>query len=346
MPKYTIGDAPKQPQFTIGDAPVTPTTGASIGAGAPEPWLDQLDDDLRMGGGRTFIGRTLGRMEGNGDKGYQGLESGVSPAVAQYMGSLPLGAVKMAKGAVDAVQGHPWQSVKDTVGGELQAATIPMSMMAGPETEAGMAAIPSKKYASALFDEVMNGAPKIADSEGPALYRRLGGSLKTIIPTWRSRFAEVFPETVDKGAAGLPVKMSRSMAPLEEAQRLSDAGHGSIGAVDSLYKRVNTVNPLDYSEARDRASALSNITGEDKMRATPSLRRQAKLLSRYLNQDIGDTAEAAGKGPQYRQAMSEYARAARMADAKNRSLKYGGAAGAAYLGGRELPRLIHAISGK
>src|SRR6185437_6269287 len=105
MPKYTIGDAPPQPHYTIGDAPVTPTAGASIGAGAPEPWLDQLDDDLRMGGGRTLIGRTLGRMEGRGDKGFNGLESGVSPAAAQYMGSLPLGAVKMAKGAVDAVHG-------------------------------------------------------------------------------------------------------------------------------------------------------------------------------------------------------------------------------------------------
>lgn len=325
---------------------VTPTTGASIGAAKPEGWLDQLHDDLLHGGGRTIVGRALGHIEGNGSNGYQGLESGVSPAAAQYMGSLPLGVVKMAKGAVDAMQGHPLRSIKDTVGGELQAATLPLSMMAGPETEAGMAAIPSKKYASSLFDEVMNGAPKIADSEAPALYRRLGGSLKTIIPTWRDRFAEVFPQTVDSGAAALPVKLTRSMQPLEEAQRLSDAGHGSIGAVDSLYKRINTVNPLDYSEARDRASALSSITGEDKMHATPSLRAQAKRLSRFFNQDIGDTADAAGKGPQYRQAMSEYARASRMADTGNRLLKYGGATGAAYLGARELPRLLGTIFGK
>lgn len=102
------------------------------------------------------------------------------------------------------------------------------------------------------------------------------------------------------------VNLKHSLPALEEAQRLSEEGHGTITPLDSFYRRVNTINPLDYDEAFSRRSALGSLTGEDKMRATPSLQAAAKKFHRALGEDIGETAERAGVGDQYRQGMREY----------------------------------------
>lgn len=92
-------------------------------------------------------------------------------------------------------------------------------------------------------------------------------------------------------------------------------GHGTIGPLDSLYNRVNTINPLDYDEARSRYSALGTLTGEDQMRATPTLQGATKKFNHAFGEDIGDTADRAGVGNQYRRGMTQYRRAARMSQA-------------------------------
>lgn len=154
----------------------------------------------------------------------------------------------------------------------------------------------------------------------------------------RARAGRVF-QSVAQAAAGQPVNMTRSMPILERAQQLSDAGHGTIGPIDSLYKRVNTVNPLDYSEARDRASALSSLTGNDKMSATNSLKSQARQLSHAFNEDVGDTASSVGRGEDYQRAMKEYARASALRDTAKGVMKWAiPATGAA--GGYELYRAL------
>src|SRR6185312_4992694 len=146
----------------VSSAPnVTPTVGASIGAAKPEPWLDQLHDDLLHGGGRTIVGRALGRIEGNGSNGYQGLESGVSPAAAQFMGSPELGAVKMTKGIAETPQ-HPLMGPIHALEGGLQVLTIP-SMMTAPEVNPAMKGtsrlldmVPTRAKAGRIFEDVMN----------------------------------------------------------------------------------------------------------------------------------------------------------------------------------------------
>lgn len=136
-----------------------------------------------------------------------------------------------------------------------------------------------------------------------------GGSLLGKIPT-KAKAGRLFDEVAD-AANGQPVKLTRSTPILERAMQLSERGHGTITPLDRLYSRINTINPLAYEEARDRASALSRLTGEDQMRASPALKAHAKELSHAFNQDIGDTAEAVGKRPQYEKAMKQYARASR-----------------------------------
>lgn len=108
------------------------------------------------------------------------------------------------------------------------------------------------------------------------------------------------------------VDLNRSLPFLEKAQRLSEEGHGTITPLDNMYRRINTVNPLEYDEARSRYSALGNLTGEDRMRATPTLQRAVKQFHHALGEDIGDTAEKAGAGKEYRQGMKTYRRASQM----------------------------------
>jgi hypothetical protein len=133
------------------------------------------------------------------------------------------------------------------------------------------------------------------------------------IPT-RAKAGKLF-ESVMQDAGDKPVNLTRTMAPLERMEQLSSRGHGTISAADNLYKRVNTVNPLDYREARDWASGASRLSAQDKMSASPSLRSNFKQMSHALNDDIGDTATSVGRGEDYAKAMQDYRRASTMADA-------------------------------
>ena len=141
-------------------------------------------------------------------------------------------------------------------------------------------------------------------------------------------FQSVMNEAGDK-----PVQLTRAMEPLERAQQLSARGHGTVSALDNLYKRINTINPLDYREARDWASSLSRLSAQDKMSASPSLRAQVGQLSHAFNEDVGDTAESVGRGPEYRRGMRDYRIASTVGDIAEKGKKYAvpaalGAAGA------------------
>jgi hypothetical protein len=126
---------------------------------------------------------------------------------------------------------------------------------------------------------------------------------------------------------------------MERAQQLSARGGGSIGAIDNLYKRINTVNPLDYREARDWASNLSRLTANDQMGASPALQAEARKLSHAFNEDVGGAASRRGVGPQYDQAMKEYARASRNTDIAKKVVKYGTGAAATLAGAKGLHTL-------
>lgn len=140
------------------------------------------------------------------------------------------------------------------------------------------------------------------------------------IPT-RAKAGKVFGSVMND-AADQPVNLTRSMKPLERAQQLSTRGHGTVSAADNLYKRLNTVNPLNYREARDWASGLSRLTANDTMNASPSLRSQVGELSHAFNEDIGDTAASVGRGEDYAKAMRDYRRASQLGNAAKTAAKW------------------------
>lgn len=117
------------------------------------PWLEDVEHDIRGGGSRTVIGRGLGRLQGRGARGYSGLESGVSPETADFMGSVPLGMTKVAQGIVE-IPKHPVRGVGKVIGGALQTATIPSAFAGGPIASKAVEAIPSAEYAGYLLQSV------------------------------------------------------------------------------------------------------------------------------------------------------------------------------------------------
>jgi hypothetical protein len=153
---YTVDSDPAPPAGYTVDAPQTPAAppGNTLSAAPAPSWGQQATEDLQQGGNRTVVGRTLGFLQGRGGQGYTGLESGVSPAAADYVGSPFLGAARTVAG-VQEIPEHPVQGALDTGKGLFQAATLPMTFMGGPVADAGIQSIPSKAAAGKMFQSVM-----------------------------------------------------------------------------------------------------------------------------------------------------------------------------------------------
>lgn len=159
----------------------------------------------------------------------------------------------------------------------------------------------------------------------------VAGGLRDLIPS-KARAGDLF-QSVMKDAGDQPVNLTRSMEPLERAQQLSARGHGTVSAADNLYKRINTVNPLTYGEARDWASGLSRLSGQDLLSGSKSLISQVKQLGHALNEDIGDTASSVGRGEDYTKAMRDWRRASQLSDLVDNVKKYAPVAGISALAG-------------
>jgi hypothetical protein len=124
-----------------------------LSAVPPESWLHQAENDFTEGGNRTVLGRTLGKLQGRGDQGYTGIDSGVSKGTANFMGSPLLGLLHAGESA-QTIPDHPVKGTLGTIGGLAESATIPSMVMGGPAAETAINAIPSAKHAGKIFESL------------------------------------------------------------------------------------------------------------------------------------------------------------------------------------------------
>lgn len=143
--------AEEAPDFIPAESPTAPT--ATLSAAPQSSWLDNLEHDAVQGGNRTMLGRIGGMMQGRGDKGFSGIESGIAPGAASIMGSPITGTIHAAQGISD-IPSHPVKGTLKTLGGIAEAATLPGMMMAGPEATMGIESVPSRKYAGQIFNSL------------------------------------------------------------------------------------------------------------------------------------------------------------------------------------------------
>jgi len=277
---------------------VQPTPGAVLRPASTGvvPWFNDVENDLRHGGGRTVVGRTLGHLQEQGDKGYTGLEAGASPGQTDFMGSVPLGATKAAKGAAElGWSGQPGQGLKDIVSGTAQAATVPSAFMGGPIAEGADAMIPSRLRAGQVLGDIGNAAkdvPVIPRATMPAVRR------------W-SELTEAGGKTA-KPITKLSNRLTDYLTPATKEPQ----------------------EPMLFPEARDRYSNITDLTRQPKLQTLmgrglkPTMLRQAGSVRQGLNSDLTDAAATIGRGEDYTNAMTEYAQAAKL----GKALKLGGLA--------------------
>ncbi len=65
----------------------------------PIDYLGDVESDVQEGGGRTIVGRTLGAMQGRGDKGYD-VGQRFDPSIESFMAAPIQGPPKLARGAM------------------------------------------------------------------------------------------------------------------------------------------------------------------------------------------------------------------------------------------------------
>lgn len=266
--------------------PSKPIASVSPAPSGVVPWIGNAEDDLRLGGGRTLVGRTLGHLQGRGDKGYSGLQSGVSPATAEFMGSAPLGITHALKGGAEMEEGHPIQGAKDVISGGMQASTIPSMMVGGPAADLAINAVPSAKFAGRTLEDIRNAAADVNVNPQNA---------------WPeiSRYQEL---TSRGGSTAKPVT--------QISKRLQNT------------IRDPAAGPLKFPEARDFYSNISSQSAEDASRLNPVMRRQMGGIRSGLHQDLTDAAQTIGRGQDYSDAIREYAQAMNMKNGIKTAAKY------------------------
>jgi len=197
------------PQGTVSADPGPPTLGGKF-----ERYARNLNEDLRDGTDLTGIGTVLKRM------GAHGLGNG---AVGNFMGSPLLGIARAFIGASELSQGKAWPGIKDTVGGTLDAGTIPLSIVA---PEVGEAA--AGKAGEAL-DEVAQQAARAANAVKAPF------SVKAIQPGLQDSIIGAIRDTAKEHGITLP----NAASVRDITQTLSDAVRGKAHAIyQQLYSAL------------------------------------------------------------------------------------------------------------
>jgi hypothetical protein len=112
-------------------------------------------------------------------------------------------------------------------------------------------------------------------------------------------------------AKSLPVDISAPGNVALRIQELADRGASMPMAVRKFLLRVTDPQKTvpNYEEMRDFASNISRLSADEMGRLTPVVGREVANLRVTLNKAIANTAAQAGKGKEYAEAMSDYARA-------------------------------------
>lgn len=242
-------------------------------------YLEDVEADIRKGTGSTWIGRAFKKM------GAPGIETGVSREAGEFIGSPVLGTVHAAQGAAMLPQ-HPWEGLKKTVGGVLEAGTIPGLITAAPEE--GGANLMAK--AEELYKA--RRAAKLAEKATGKLGKineLLGVTSKELRTGKAPGAVQEFVTNPARGVlkAGLDEKALAKMTPIERNQAVlaardaagqklgeafkqaSDAGAklDLKGTVDKIFKEIPDRRLMQQTRARltqivNRALGKPNVFEE------------------------------------------------------------------------------------
>jgi hypothetical protein len=238
-------------------------------------WASNVTSDLRHGTDLTGVGSVLKAL------GAHGLDAGVSPGVAEFMGSLPLGLLKATKGAAEVTQpGQRWQGTKDVVGGALDASTLPGAFVS---PEAG-------ELAGVGSDTTLTQAANAA--------KAVGGKLSKTFDTHsiQAPLQQGVRNVLDTVARDAGVTPSPSASIRDVASSVADA---VIARSKGLYAQLDAATGGNVSRfeqaARNVNQKLREVAGLDDENEAALVQRKAEIEK--AQEEAFAQAKAAGVDP-------------------------------------------------
>jgi hypothetical protein len=213
----------------------------------PEGWFQQAEHDLEQGGNRTILGRALGHLQGRGDKGYTGLESGVSKGAAETVGSPFTGALHLAEGYA---KNKPLKVAQ----GALESGTLP-GMFAAPEAgETAMRAIPTAKHAGEVLNQIEHAAAGV-----PVNLKNSGKAIMDALEL-DTKFGDNAPKPIKKLVARYTDPNQPPMS-YEEARKFIErisalTAKEKIGATRNMKRQVSAVARALHQDIADAAAEV------------------------------------------------------------------------------------------
>jgi hypothetical protein len=263
-------DTPSVPSAKPVNQPAQPTAtmGATPGSMPGDPfatkvslWAQNVQNDLLHGTDITGVGRVLKAM------GAHGLEAGVSPETAKFMGSLPLGLLRATQGGAEAAQpGQRVRGAKNVAGGLLDAATIPSAFVAPEGAEA----------LSGGMDLALEQASKAVKSIKAPF------SVKAIQPTIQGAITDAIRQAASEHGIALPDTVSVR----DITQSLSDAVRSKASGI---YKQLDAALGGTRFQAWDEQLSNINRAIRDSLGIDPE--KDAALQKRL--EDVGAARNAA-----------------------------------------------------
>lgn len=136
---------------------------------------------------------------------------------------------------------------------------------------------------------------------------------------------------VETAAKDVPVGMTMTDPAVQGFRDFVNTGGRNARVMTKLGKRLDTGEPMNFPEARQFYSNVSEMSARPgvfrraiESPSAPKMRYQLGGVRQAMNQDLTNAAESVGMGDKYTQALREYANAARL----NKVLKAGGLLGA------------------
>lgn len=186
--------------------------------------------------------------------------------------------------------------------------------------------------------------------------QRVGGGIETAaelaLPALKA--GEAVPLTSRAGAAFNSVAKAANKVPVD----LTEPGNVALRIADMAQRGGGTQwgpgpvrqfiqwatdpkkAPMNYEVARDFASNISRLSVDETRKLPPAMQMEIANLRVTLNKAVGEAAAKVGKGAEYAQAMTEYAKAMRLREAMNwaitKGLPYGSVGGGLYWAAKKL----------
>jgi hypothetical protein len=256
-------------------------TGTAIGR-----WAEQVQNDIKYGTDFTGIGKVLNKL------GAHGVDVGNPEGVGDFMASIPLGILKAVQGQAQmagaTTPGQAVQGVKNLVGGELKAGTMPSMVVGGPE---GEAALDAGSAAASKGAEIASDAAKAGTKTVGKVARKVyPAKIELPNPAEARQSTQPIYDALHQQVRDVVAKAAQNAGvAVKDTDSIQDVASTAAKALKAKASNL-------YSQIDDALTSMSD-TGEDMEGRYQAIDENISKLKKKVGDLIGE--------PEKQQAMQE-----------------------------------------